>query len=207
MISVSRDGAIISWKWWPACDVKDYEEEGKDLKNRGFNLTQLKRKQRKTESKEEEADNKSEQGEECSADTGVREKKRRKISTEDVVHKEDHLVGSGAGSLPSDTAIESQSASVSERMYIEGKWTLENKVFCNTGHHGRVVKCHFHVHQGLLVIGFTNGVISLYECPAFDALYTLSIGNESSLESICINHDGEWLAMGSAGSGQVSFED
>lgn len=87
--------------------------------------------------------------------------------------------------------------------YVDGKWTLEKKVFCSTGSLGRITKCCYHLHSGVLAVGFNNGTISLYESPSFDALYTLSIGSVSILDSISINRSGDWLAFGSANLGQV----
>lgn len=195
VISISRDGAIISWRWWTPREVSCHEdEEGLKLRNRGFDLTRFRAGGNVSRMKAVALV----KGE---ADTEAREtggqRKRRKTSGEFQDRTlEDSALDSDSFALLSQTS--------GKPTFVDGKWTLESKVFCNSGHNSRVVKCHYHIHSGLLMIGFSNGILSLYECPSFDALHTLSIsGCESPLESICITNDGEWIAAASSQLGQL----
>ncbi|KAG8848590.1 hypothetical protein FRB91_010694 [Serendipita sp. 411] len=67
----------------------------------------------------------------------------------------------------------------------------------------------FHQPAGLLVVGFGDGVFSLWELPSSSAieitvsnLYTLSISNEK-ISSVAINSTGQWLGFGAQKLGQL----
>lgn len=175
---------MISWRWVPSWEARN--EEGERLRNHGFEFTQWRTK----------SSVKNEDGIKSEEDEGKRQKKRRKMST-----------GSSDQDIGVDGTSDSESSSLIDKSselptFIDGTWTLENKVICNTSHSARVARCSYHVQNGLLVVGFSNGVMSLYQSPSFDALYTLSIGTDP-LDSVAINADGEWLAMASSQLGQV----
>ncbi|PVV02358.1 hypothetical protein BB560_003190 [Smittium megazygosporum] len=53
-----------------------------------------------------------------------------------------------------------------------------------------------------LVVGFSNGVFSLYEMPSFSELQTLSI-TQTKLTAAAINFSGEWIALASSKLGQL----
>lgn len=170
VVSISRDGALIAWKW------RD-DDDDDDEPNRGFHLNQRKRMKKETKNK--------------------RSKKRQKPDDEEISDQE-------MSRIDQESDSDQRSEDKIKLMYVDGKWTLEKKAFCNIGHVGRVARCQFNCRIGLLVVGFSNGVIALYECPSFDALYNLSIGTEA-LDSVAINSDGEWLAMASSQMGQVGI--
>ncbi|EEB05556.1 U3 snoRNP-associated protein Utp1 [Schizosaccharomyces japonicus yFS275] len=60
----------------------------------------------------------------------------------------------------------------------------------------------FHPATNLLVVGFSNGLFSLYEMPSFNMLYQLSVA-QSSIDTISIDKRGEWIAIGSSKLGQL----
>ncbi|KAK5089805.1 U3 snoRNP protein [Exophiala xenobiotica] len=65
------------------------------------------------------------------------------------------------------------------------------------------LKCaSFHPTSGLLTVCFANGLFSLYELPSFSAIHTLSMA-ASPISTISMNKTGEWLALGSAKTGQL----
>ncbi|GIZ47464.1 hypothetical protein CKM354_001055400 [Cercospora kikuchii] len=60
----------------------------------------------------------------------------------------------------------------------------------------------FHPLSNLLVTGFSNGLFMLHELPSFSEIHKLSI-SASSVDTVSINHTGEWLAFGSSALGQL----
>lgn len=60
----------------------------------------------------------------------------------------------------------------------------------------------FHQAGGLLTVCFANGLFSLYELPSFSNIHTLSMAS-SPISTISTNRNGEWLALGSAKTGQL----
>lgn len=60
----------------------------------------------------------------------------------------------------------------------------------------------FHQASGLLTVCFANGLFSLYELPDFSNIHTLSMAS-SPISTISTNKNGEWLALGSAKTGQL----
>lgn len=60
----------------------------------------------------------------------------------------------------------------------------------------------FHQASGLLTVCFANGLFSLYELPDFSNIHTLSMAS-SPISTINVNKSGEWLALGSAKTGQL----
>ncbi|KAK5071740.1 U3 snoRNP protein [Lithohypha guttulata] len=60
----------------------------------------------------------------------------------------------------------------------------------------------FHQASELLTVCFANGLFSLYELPSFSNIHTLSMAS-SPISTISINKSGEWLALGSAKTGQL----
>lgn len=60
----------------------------------------------------------------------------------------------------------------------------------------------YHAATNLLTVCFDNGLFSLYEIPSFSNIHTLSIAS-SPIATVIINKSGEWLAFGSAKTGQL----
>jgi periodic tryptophan protein 2 len=68
--------------------------------------------------------------------------------------------------------------------------------------HAKVVCACFHPATGILTVGFSNGVFSLYELPSFSVVHTLSI-SQKRINTVAVNASGEWLAFGAAKLGQL----
>jgi len=82
-----------------------------------------------------------------------------------------------------------------------GKWILANREFL-WDHNYFVTSTAFHKKSNLLVVGFNNGVFSLYELPNCVSIQRISISN-ASISTVGINNTGEWLVLGSASLSQL----
>lgn len=82
-----------------------------------------------------------------------------------------------------------------------GKWVLANREFL-WDHNYYVTSTAFHKKSNLLVVGFNNGVFSLYELPNCVSIQRISISN-ASITTVGINNTGEWLVLGSASLSQL----
>lgn len=68
--------------------------------------------------------------------------------------------------------------------------------------HTQVVCAAFHAPTSRLVVGFSSGLFSLWDMPAFQSVHALSISQEK-ITSVAINPSGEWLAFGAQRLGQL----
>ena len=82
-----------------------------------------------------------------------------------------------------------------------GAWKLTAREFLWEPH-TRVTASAYNRASGLLVIGFDKGVFGLYEMPGCVNLQRLSVSN-SSLNTVCMGSNGDWLGMGSSRLGQL----
>lgn len=93
--------------------------------------------------------------------------------------------------------------SESKPLYCQpGEWSIAAKAYCQQPTPQKVMRCAFDGPSRLLAAGFSGGIFMLYEMPALQALQTLSLGNQP-LDSIALGAKGDWLAVGSAGVGQL----
>ena len=60
----------------------------------------------------------------------------------------------------------------------------------------------FHPNTGLLSVGFSTGVFSMYELPEFTQIQSLSISKQA-ISTIAQNTTSEWIAIGSSKLGQL----
>ncbi|KAG8808589.1 hypothetical protein FRC17_003882, partial [Serendipita sp. 399] len=88
------------------------------------------------------------------------------------------------------------------------RWGIMQRHYFNQPN-TKVTSAAFHSSAGLLVVGFGDGVFSLWELPSSQSigstvnnLYTLSISNEK-ISSIAINSTRQWLAFGAQKLGQL----
>eukprot|EP00118_Oscarella_pearsei_P014686 m.127668 g.127668 ORF g.127668 m.127668 type:complete len:691 (+) comp37932_c0_seq27:393-2465(+) len=65
-----------------------------------------------------------------------------------------------------------------------------------------VVSAALHRARDLLVIGFANGVFSLYEMPELNPIHSLSV-SQKKITSVALNASGDWLALGCSKLGQL----
>ncbi|KAH9519862.1 U3 snoRNP protein [Bulinus truncatus] len=59
-----------------------------------------------------------------------------------------------------------------------------------------------HKSSHLLISGFSDGTFFLHEMPSFSLIHSLSI-SEQSVDSIAVNHTGDWIALGCGKLGQL----
>lgn len=102
-------------------------------------------------------------------------------------------VPSSVGSAESSNAI--------VRTARGGSWVLTKREFLWEPH-TQVTSVDFNKNSTLLVVGFDKGVFSLYEMPSCANLHKLSVSNQS-INTVCVNSTGEWLALGSSRLGQL----
>jgi len=98
---------------------------------------------------------------------------------------------------------EAAAAEEEKPLYCQpGEWSMAAKAFCQQPTGQKVMRCAFDGPARLLAVGFSGGIFMLYEMPELQALQTLSLGNQP-LDSIALGAKGDWLAVGSAGVGQL----
>ena len=111
----------------------------------------------------------------------------------------------GAGDSSDDSEAEESAeegcAEEGHRSRRGGRWVLAAREFL-WDPHSQVKSTAFNRASGLLVVGFSTGVFSLYEMPGCVNIQRLSVSH-SSLSTICINNTGEWIGMGSSRLGQL----
>ncbi|CAJ1429160.1 unnamed protein product, partial [Effrenium voratum] len=83
---------------------------------------------------------------------------------------------------------------------LPGTWAIEAKASCQQPQYNKVTRCDFD--GSLMAVGFSLGVLMLFEMPSLQALQTLSLGQEP-LDAVRLGAKGDWLAVGSAGVGQL----
>lgn len=83
-----------------------------------------------------------------------------------------------------------------------GKWAVESKAYCQQPMYNKVTRCDFDRQSRLLAVGFSLGVLMLFEMPSLQALQTLSLGQEA-LDAVRLGAKGDWLAVGSGAVGQL----
>ncbi|CAE7570378.1 unnamed protein product, partial [Symbiodinium necroappetens] len=83
-----------------------------------------------------------------------------------------------------------------------GTWAVESKAYCQQPVSNKVMRCAYDGKAQLMAVGFSAGVLMLFEMPALQALQTLSLGQEP-LDAVALGANGDWLAVGSSGTGQL----
>lgn len=179
IFSVAIEGTMISWEWILNQTLNGADQNALEEKNRGFHL-------------QSEPPHRSTEATGTSIHRRLRARQlQNNCQFSDVPH------------IPTEASC-SKVSGLAYPNYTFGKWVLKEKVFCNQASGAVVSHAAFHSANGLMVVGFSNGIIGLYECPGFSALYTLSVGSHP-LDSVTINSDGEWLGIGSSRLGQVTL--
>ncbi|KAK9474492.1 WD40-repeat-containing domain protein [Dipodascopsis tothii] len=81
------------------------------------------------------------------------------------------------------------------------RWRITQRNYCMQ--ESAKVRCAaMHAAKGLLVVGLSTGVFSIYEAADFNAVHTLNI-SQHDIDFVEINASGEWLAFGAAKLGQL----
>lgn len=60
----------------------------------------------------------------------------------------------------------------------------------------------YHKKAKLLVTAYSNGAFFLHELPEVTLIHSLNI-SENSIDTVCFNNTGDWLALGVSGAGQL----
>lgn len=97
-----------------------------------------------------------------------------------------------------------------ERKITTGRYLLEKKTKIATSGNGvRVVSCEFSplvngetAANRIMVIGQSNGVFGVFNVETLESIHSFQI-SESKIDSISINHSGEWIALASRSLGQL----
>lgn len=91
-----------------------------------------------------------------------------------------------------------------EDILSNGIWILENRTMCGVEKYGRLASVAWHPPSELLFCGFERGIITIYQVPKFELLSTMSIGHGEPIDTITVNHDSEWVALGSTTAAQLA---
>lgn len=176
--TVSRDGAVFSWKYNALENEQDNTMFQDSDKGEGF----LERLDPSTTTSRQEHGKK---------------KRRRIIPDESVL---------GEGELDTGPSTERADGSEQKNALLKvcrldrGKWELVNKHFFMQS--SKLTSCDYHQGLNLLVAGFAHGIFGLYQMPDFTCIHLLSISKQRLTTSI-FNSTGNWLAFGCAKLGQL----
>lgn len=83
-----------------------------------------------------------------------------------------------------------------------GSWSMAAKAYCQQPGSQKVTRCAYDASSRLLAAGFSQGIFMLFEMPDFNAVQTLSLGNDP-LDAVALGAKGDWLAVGSSEVGQL----
>ncbi|CAH7689513.1 quinon protein alcohol dehydrogenase-like superfamily, partial [Phakopsora pachyrhizi] len=115
----------------------------------------------------------------------------------------------GGGESESDEEAQSTSSLDSPKPKVQNlaqvRWGISTRhYFSIPGTH--VMTCTFHRSNNLLIVGYANGVFSLFEVgkeiDSFVNIHTLSVSQEK-ITSVSIDPTGQWLAFGASKLGQL----
>ncbi|OEH77363.1 periodic tryptophan protein [Cyclospora cayetanensis] len=193
--SVNREGCIICWTWQSLPEAEERFGEAFDAHKNAAKPINPQFFQQQRDKKQQQKRQQARQGEEGDKEAAV----------EAVLRPPDEFID-----------------------YSEGLWRLEKRAYCKQENGQRVSHAATNIspyykyagvagkapengfqgfHGGLggrappqyLLIGFTGGVFQLYLLPDLSAIVRLSLG-VSSLDSVCLSFDGEWVAAAAAES-------
>lgn len=84
----------------------------------------------------------------------------------------------------------------------KGSYQLLHRHLLRDNQQGDITSSSFHKKSNLLVLGFSAGIVAIYEMPDCTNIHRLSISNHP-VSTISINLSGEWLGMGIGALGQL----
>jgi periodic tryptophan protein 2 len=70
----------------------------------------------------------------------------------------------------------------------------------------RLTSAFYYAKSGLLVSGYSNGAFLLHELPSFSLIHSLELSATGSIDSVCINRDGDWIGLASSIRGAYNHE-
>lgn len=118
--------------------------------------------------------------------------------------------GDGEEELDEDAAVLAEAADGDKReaarigvrlSVTHGEWTLSAKHLLRTNR-AKVQTATVHAASGLLVLGLSSGVFSLFTMPDGQQVHSLSVSSHQ-IHASAINASGDWLAFGSSTLGQL----
>jgi len=92
-----------------------------------------------------------------------------------------------------------------ERESSKGRYLLEKRSRFALGNMSKIVSCSVSSSKSskvILVIGQSNGVFSLYDLDTLESIHSFQI-SQNRIDSIAINAQADWVAMGSKEQGQL----
>lgn len=202
--TVSKDGAVFSWKYNAPGDEEDYislqtshggRAEAQNAPGHQLNL--------KTS-----GDNEQERdllflsdASDVTLDQKVARKKQKRNATVEPLGSENPDIFSEEENDPRKrTESRDLNSGVNVLRLDRGNWELTNKHFFMQS--SKITSCDYHQGLKLLVAGFAHGIFGLYQMPDFACIQLLSISKERLTSSV-FNGTGNWLAFGCAKLGQL----
>ncbi|KAH7277624.1 hypothetical protein KP509_39G059700 [Ceratopteris richardii] len=193
--SVSRDGAVFSWKHHAlgneqdyialessnsitvkAQDSRPYAENGTELDERVGYLDLL----------------------EVPSTSVFQDNGKRKLEPKIT---EDSLLSDGQSDLE-QVRDKVKRKKIGTRVFRldGGRWELTNKHFFMQS--SKLTSCDYHQGLNMLVAGFAHGIFGIYQMPDFTCIHLLSISKQKLTTSV-FNGTGNWIAFGCAKLGQL----
>ena len=192
LYTLSRDGALFGWTYFKdedAAHVSDEEEEEEQLEESSESKDQSGGESHRGESDYSSAsDHSNTTFSEDGSDDLQEEIREKKTTLGDKRNAPD--THNGRASDPDQTLT-----------FSGGHWRLTDKYYFNQ-RGAKLSAAAFHRGLGILAVGFSSGLFELLQLPDATTIHTLSIGREP-LTSLAFNLSGEWIAVGSAGLGQL----
>eukprot|EP00250_Pteridium_aquilinum_P004303 c14523_g1_i1 orf=130-3006(+) len=206
--TISRDGAVFSWKYNALENGEDHTTLQSSRRGRmevqyapGYQLN---------------AESADEHGQETdflilpdasptNSNRNDGKKKRKHSVTDEPIHIQSPAV-LGVREIDSNPLTETTNVENQGKVGIDvcrldrGKWELTNKHFFMQS--SKLTTCDYHQGLNMLVAGFAHGVFGLYQMPDFTCIHLLSISKERLTTSV-FNGTGNWLAFGCAKLGQL----
>lgn len=176
LFTLSKDGSLFAWKYFSSKDALELKE-AKD--------------EARAEAEGDEHTNTRKRGR-AHAFQASRQTPRLTNSTD----KGTMVVAGDSGEVEGK-----QDSKEEEFLFAGGKWVLDKKHYIDHNH-AKIISAEYHKPSGLLVVGLSSGVFTLYELPSFTNIHSLSI-SQQKINTISINQSGEWLAFGSSTHGQL----
>lgn len=204
--TVSKDGAVFSWRYNAVGNEKDYSTLQSSYRGR----VEAQYAPSHRSNAETLGDHEQERDFLILPDAphtnsnleDGRKKQKRSINNEPLGTENRGLLNEGENDLRAPTEADDNqgSAGVNVCRLDRGNWELTDKHFFMQS--SKLSSCDYHQGLNLLVAGFAHGIFGLYQMPDFTCIHLLSISKERLTTSV-FNGTGNWLAFGCAKLGQL----
>lgn len=190
LYTVSRDGALFSWKYHfddptatQSVTTQDFTE-GVEV---GGHLDR------------DEVDDEDEEGSSKKRKSDCVQKNMSGAGAADT-EQEEHKLQSPDGFEKDSAHPDGLGNTAASSLSKKGRWELLKKNFFMQ--RAKLTACDYHRGLNLLVAAFSTGIFGLYELPDFSCLQVLSMSHQKITTAV-FNSAGNWLAFGSAKLGQL----